>query len=838
MLKARSAVNHGKIAHMKSALQRFPWFIADGKVACLMREQAWSEGALGRPETWSQQLLTLVGLVLQSRSPAAVIWGEELNTFYNDAYAVQLGEKHPASLGKSFSSLWAEIWAEMEPVIDGAMGGKSFYFEDLPYIVEPEGVPKQRWYTSSFSPVTDSCGTVVGVYITASETTRRMQSERRYAFQAELAERLRHLTAPDEIVFSTSYLLGKYLGVGRVAYAVANASGETISIERDWTDGSLKSMAGVVLHLDDFGPSMIDAIRAGHVVVTADITSDERSTDYADAYTAQGIRSFVAVPLMKGGRLRAILNIHDSRSHYWSEHDIALAQDMLDWTWAAVESAQSQAELRIERDQSQHIFDSMTEGFAVLDSNWRVLRVNAEGLRITRRLGHEVIGKCYWEVWPGLKNDTVKELYSQVAETGKASIIEMPYTFPDHGDGWVELRAYPSLGDGLAFFFRDITERKTAQEKLQDADRRKDEFLAMLAHELRNPLAPIAAAAQLLQLGKLDEARVRQTSQLIGRQVSHMTSLVDDLLDVSRVTRGLVELDAAPLEIRHVVADAVEQVTPLIRSRRHHFVLHLPPECTMVRGDEKRLVQVVANLLNNAAKYTQEGGNIVLRVDVHTGHVVIEVQDNGIGMAPGLMARAFDLFAQAERTSDRSSGGLGLGLALVRSLTELHQGTVKCESAGLGKGSTFTVCLPRLVQNIDQDSKSDTPSDPMQETATLRIMVVDDNVDAASMLAMLLEAHGHRVIIEHGSRSALERARKQVPQVCLLDIGLPEMDGIELARRLRAQPETASSLLIAVTGYGQEQDREQTLDAGFDHHLVKPIDFAKLAALLAEVSDA
>jgi PAS domain S-box-containing protein len=819
---------------MKNPPQNFPWFNVDGEVPSLMRRLDWSACAIGPPETWSQQLHAVVGLVLHARSPAAVIWGDGLTTLYNDAYAVQLGDKHPASFGQSFSVLWSEIWAEIEPVIDGAMAGKSFYFEDLPYTVQPAGVPTQRWYTSSFSPVTDSSGTVVGIYITASETTRRMQAERRYAFQAELAERLRHLIVPDDIVAAASALLGEYLGVARVAYAAADESGETASIGHGWTDGTLASMAGTVLRLDDFGPLMAGALRTGQALVVADVTTDERSSDYAQAYAAKGVRSLVAIPLAKAGRLRAILGVHDSRPHYWTEHEITLAQDMIDRTWSAVESARSQAELRAERDQSQYIFDSMGEGFAVLDSDWTVLRMNAEGLRIMQRAAPDVIGKNYWALWPALKGSRIEEVYRQVRQTGKAASVDIPYTFPDRGHGWGEVRVYPSLDGGLAFFFRDITERKTTQEKLQDADRRKDEFLAMLAHELRNPLAPIAAAAEVLQLARLDEARVRQTSQLIGRQVKHMTSLVDDLLDVSRVTRGLVELDDAPLDIGHIVADAVEQVTPLIRSRRHHLALHLPPDTAMVRGDKKRLVQVLANLLNNAAKYTPEGGNIALKVEVHAAHVVIEVEDSGIGMAPGLVARAFDLFAQAERTSDRSSGGLGLGLALVRSLSELHHGTVSCESPGPGKGSTFTVCLPRLVQESNQAGHQQADSHAQQETGSLRIMVVDDNVDAASMLAMLLEASGHQVTVEHGSRRALERARQESPQVCLLDIGLPEIDGIELARRLRAQSETAHALLIAVTGYGQEQDREQTLAAGFDHHLVKPIDTNALTAIIAE----
>jgi PAS domain S-box-containing protein len=392
----------------------------------------------------------------------------------------------------------------------------------------------------------------------------------------------------------------------------------------------------------------------------------------------------------------------------------------------------------------------------------------------------------------------------------------------------------------------DITARKAAEatlreseERLRQADRRKDEFLAMLAHELRNPLAPISAAAELLQMGSLDGDRVRRTSQIIGRQVRHMTSLVDDLLDVSRVTRGLVELDNAQLDINHIVADAVEQLTPLIRGRRHHLELRLMPDAMMVRGDRKRLVQVLANILNNAAKYTHEGGRIVLQTDVREGQVCIEISDNGIGMAPELVARAFDLFAQAERSSDRSLGGLGLGLALVRSLVELHHGTVSCESAGIGKGSKFTICLPRLQGQAGRHAADAGGEGGMaQPVRSLRILVVDDNVDAAAMLAMLLEAAGHRVMVEHDARRALARAREELPEVCLLDIGLPDIDGNELAQQLRASPGTAGALLIAVTGYGYEKDREQSLAAGFDHHLVKPIDTRELASILDTVGHA
>jgi signal transduction histidine kinase/ActR/RegA family two-component response regulator len=407
----------------------------------------------------------------------------------------------------------------------------------------------------------------------------------------------------------------------------------------------------------------------------------------------------------------------------------------------------------------------------------------------------------------------------------------------DGSPGWTLSRAVPMFREdgeidewiGAA---SDVTERRMAEEKLRELDRRKDEFLAMLAHELRNPLAPIGAAADLLERAKPNENLVRSTSQIIGRQVRHMTALIDDLLDVSRVTRGLVELDETPLDIGQIAFEAVEQVGPLVQARRQQLSVTQAPAPALACGDKKRLVQVLANILNNAAKYTQEGGALRLEVEAEEKYVRIAVSDNGIGMAPELVARAFDLFAQAERSADRASGGLGLGLALVKNLVELHGGTVACDSAGLGKGSRFTVCLPRMAAEQPAPRGEAAAGAGPAQPGALRVLVVDDNEDAADTLAMLLEAAGHEVMVEHCPLQALERARSTAPQVCLLDLGLPGMDGAELARRLRAQPETAQALLIAVTGYGQESDRARTREAGFDHHLVKPIDLERLQAIL------
>jgi PAS domain S-box-containing protein len=385
----------------------------------------------------------------------------------------------------------------------------------------------------------------------------------------------------------------------------------------------------------------------------------------------------------------------------------------------------------------------------------------------------------------------------------------------------------------------DIQDVKTAGEelrqavdKLTEADARKDEFLAMLAHELRNPLAPIRAAAELLKMARLDDARVRQTSHIIARQVDHMTGLVDDLLDVSRVTKGLVELDKAPLDIRHIVTEAVEQVNPLIQARRHHLTINLSPEAGTVMGDHKRLVQILSNLLHNAAKYTHEGGQIVLETAVHDDKVFITVADNGIGMDPDLASRVFDLFTQAKRTPDRSSGGLGLGLALVKSLVQLHGGTVGCSSKGHGKGSVFSVCLPLWSAPAESAASMNAGSDLVSPSRSLKVMVVDDNADAAQMLGMLLEAFGHNVTVEYSAQQALDRSQTEPPNVYVLDIGLPEIDGNELALRLKAQPQTAGATLIALTGYGQRYDRESALAAGFSHYFVKPVDTGKLMAVL------
>nr|WP_314539036.1 PAS domain S-box protein [uncultured Massilia sp.] len=386
-------------------------------------------------------------------------------------------------------------------------------------------------------------------------------------------------------------------------------------------------------------------------------------------------------------------------------------------------------------------------------------------------------------------------------------------------------------GEGIAYVV-DISPIRDAQHALREADRRKDEFLAMLAHELRNPLAPIAAAADFLRIGKADDARIRQVTAIIARQASHMTGLIDDLLDVSRVTRGLITLDSRPVQLAAVVGEAVEQVRPLVKAKDHHLELHMPPDEALIHGDGKRLVQIFANLLGNAAKYTPDGGRIDVHIRLAEDELEVCVCDDGIGMSPELVARAFELFSQGERSADRSQGGLGIGLALVKSLVELHGGTVHARSAGPGKGSRFSVVLPRYHEEREDAADAAVRAGAVAPADALDVLIVDDNVDAAEILAMYIEAVGHRCTVYHSPSRALDHAAHRRPDLCVLDIGLPEFDGYELARRLRAQPGMQHVPLVALSGYGQAQDREMAAEAGFDRHFVKPVKAADILEVM------
>jgi CheY-like chemotaxis protein len=379
----------------------------------------------------------------------------------------------------------------------------------------------------------------------------------------------------------------------------------------------------------------------------------------------------------------------------------------------------------------------------------------------------------------------------------------------------------------------DITERRQAEDALKEVNERKDEFLAMLGHELRNPLAPIRSAAQILRVHGKGNSQLDWARSVIERQAMHLTRLVDDLLDVSRIVRGQIVLERSPLELREVIQSAVETSRPVILERHHKLEVLMPEEGLQVEGDLTRLAQVVANLLINAAKYTNEGGQIRVEGRREGPQAVVRVSDSGVGIGPSLLPHVFELFTQGERTLDRSQGGLGIGLTLVRRIVEMHGGAVEALSDGAGQGSEFIVRLPA----IELKARAATAPKAAQAASSqvLRILVVDDNVDAAESIAMLLSLDGHEVRSVHDGRRALDLAAEFLPDLVLLDIGLPGMDGYEVARRLRMRQEIARMRLVAVTGYGQQEDRDRARDAGFDQHLVKPVEPDALNAVLGSV---
>lgn len=384
---------------------------------------------------------------------------------------------------------------------------------------------------------------------------------------------------------------------------------------------------------------------------------------------------------------------------------------------------------------------------------------------------------------------------------------------------------------------RDITRLKQANEALQRADRRKDEFLATLAHELRNPLAPIRNSLQVLKMPRVDAEMAEQTRDAMERQVQHLVRLVDDLLDVSRVMRGKIELRRERVELATIVARAVETANPLIEAQGHDLEISVAKNSLLLDADPVRLTQVVANLLTNAAKYTEAHGHIWLTATRHGDQALLTIRDTGIGIAPDMLPHVFELFVQADHATTKAQGGLGIGLTLVKSLVEMHGGSVEVHSMGLGRGSEFTVRLPLVAQRQQaNDSPSNATNQAIPQSGH-RILVVDDNSDAALTLSMLLRLQGHEVRIAHDGASALELAPTFHPSVIFLDIGMPRMDGYEVARRIRKSPGLERTILAALTGWGQLEDRRRTAEAGFDHHLVKPPEPHAVEAVIATLQN-
>jgi PAS domain S-box-containing protein len=477
----------------------------------------------------------------------------------------------------------------------------------------------------------------------------------------------------------------------------------------------------------------------------------------------------------------------------------------------------------------------------VKDSDGKYVYANNAALNAFDVSWNELCGKKDIDLFPdrtaiqfqendkrALSSENGIQVVEQLEQAGgevRYSIVSK-FSIPERDGG-------PKSVGGVAI---DITELKRAEEALKDADRLKDEFLAILAHELRNPLAPIRNALQILKMPGLDLETANSSREMMERQVQHLVRLVDDLLDVSRVMRGKIELRREQIELKTVVARSIESVQPIIDGNSHTLITNISSGSILLDADPVRLAQIIGNLLTNAAKYMEPSGQIWLSVGREEDTAVLKVKDSGIGIAPEMLPRIFELFVQADHSSTKSQGGLGIGLTIVKNLVKMHGGTVEAYSDGLGKGSEFVVRLPLAIRVVtDLTATSDTLGLKDKAKSGYRLLVVDDNKDAANSLALVLRLQGHEARVAHSGMEALETTKTYVPDVVFLDIGMPEMDGYEVARRMRQQPGLENVVLAAVTGWGQQEDRRRTSEAGFNHHLVKPAQLSAVENVLAQL---
>ena len=803
----------------------------------LLQTTDWSRTPLGPLAAWPRTLAGYTQMVLDMPSPAIIFWGPEQTQIYNDGYAVIMGPRHPRHFGSTYAECWPDTYPMIYPWMRHVLDtGGTWTVERAHIPLTRHGFDEDAWFTFTFSPLRDDEGRVAGILQPVFEVTDAVLADRR-------AETLRLLVSDRQPLASPV----------DDALAAMAANEADIPFARLWlrdAEGARLAPAGTsgaALSAGDV--QLLDA--AAQAAWTADAAT---LVEHLPAIAAGLARGVLVLPLEAGagGPPGGVVALGLSpRLHFDDKYrkflDLVARQMAL-----GLQRAEAALAAERQRQYLGELFMQAPAGIAVMSGPQHVFElVNPSYDEFTGF--RQLLGKPIADAMPEMRDQPFLALLDEVYRTGVAHVGNESPAFLGRGpEGRVDevffnyvyqpLRDEVGVTNGILVFAYEVTEQVNARrrvehlaDELRDEHRRKDDFLAMLAHELRNPLAPIAAAAEVLRLGHAGDARLHRTSEIIRRQVRHLATLVDDLLDASRVTRGIVTIDRHPEDLRAIIAAAVEQVTPQMDAHRHRLRLPAGDAPAIVSGDRKRLVQVLTNLLDNAAKYTPAGGLVEVTLDVDAHEALLRVRDNGQGVPAELHGRIFDLFVQGQRGVDRAQGGLGVGLALARSLVELHGGALTCSSEGAGRGSEFCIRLP-LAPAGERPAQAPAREEGLVGGDALSIFIVDDNVDASQMLAMLLESAGHAVLTESDPVVALDRIQAARPRVCLLDIGLPRMDGNELARRLRETPAGRAATLVALTGYGQGADREAAARAGFDHYMVKPPDTQALAALLRSVA--
>ena len=760
----------------------------------------------------------------------------------------------PNALREAVHPLDSEAYETRRRAAEDPAGDGLFTLEYR--VLRPDGA--LRWVSARAQTLFDGQGAArhavrtTGVLVDVSERHEVEQALRRSEALHRLLVSMHEATAtlrdPRAVQREVAQRLGRHLGASRCHYAEFEDDGRHARVLHDYTDG-MPSIVG--LHrVENFGAALRRALCAGETFVVEDAPNDPRlAADGARAaYAAIGLVAQLCVPLVKDGRLVAALSVHQRCPRRWERDEIALVEQLAQRTWFALETAHAQARLRESRD--------------VLGLAMRAGRMGAWSRKLST--GHEWWSHELEEIFglpPGgfggseahflaLMHPDDREAVQRTVQEGirQAGDYAVEFRFRHAGGQWrwmegrgrvvADADGHPAMLYGLGI---DITERKCAEQELQrlnaelqHAARRKDEFLATLAHELRNPLAPMRNALEIQRLRlPREDGQLRWSHELLQRQLRQLTRLVDDLLEIARITQGRLELRREPLLLAEVVQGAVDAAMPQMQARRHAFTQSLPRQPLQLVGDAARLTQLLLNLLNNAAQYTPDGGRITLAARREENDVVITVTDNGIGLAAEHLSHIFDMFSQVQPALERTHGGLGVGLALARALAVLHGGRLGARSEGPGHGSEFELRLPLPAQPAAVEQPKEEPPAAEPQAAVRRVMVVDDNPDAAESLALLLELQGHEVRTAHDGLSAVALAQEFRPALAIVDIGLPGISGYEVARRVRAQPGGAALLLVALTGWGQAQDKLAALEAGFDRHLTKPVAPEQLDELFA-----
>jgi signal transduction histidine kinase/ActR/RegA family two-component response regulator len=821
-----------------------PLLAGGGEMGALIRATDWARTPLGPIETWPRTLLSYVSLMLEMPSPAIIFWGPEQTQIYNAGYAIIMGPRHPKYLGAPYRECWPDTYPLIYPWMRRVLDQGEVIHVDKEHIpLTRYGFQEEAFFTFTFSALRDDDGAIAGIFQPVFEVTDTVLNERRAETVRALT--LRGRSASDTVRDILGALSANDKDVPFALLYLAGEGGDRIELV-----GTTESLAGRDAAIGRFHEFAERAFAANS---PADIEVESLLDGAAVGAWQEPIRRARAVPIRhaRSDAPRGVVVFGVSPRRHFDAGYRSFFELAANQIAAAVARLRAQHEADWQRQQLDRLFLQAPALIAVMRGSDHAFELT--NAQYQAFIGHrDVKGKPFRDAFPDLVDQPFADILDSVYRSGEAHVgKEVLVRLDNTGDGhpvdaflnfvYQPIRDEAGTVDGILVFAFEVTDQVHARrraeqltEELRRADQLKDEFLAMLAHELRNPLAAVSNVSWLLQRQAGQDGGVRPMVEILQRQTRVLMGLVDELLDVARITRGLVALKHDLVDLAQIARNALESVQGQMDEKRHEVVVSGLDAPLNLVGDAVRLEQVLVNVLTNAAKYTDAGGVIELNATRDGERAEIRVRDSGIGMTPEVLERAFTLFGQAERGLDRSQGGLGIGLTIAKNLIELHGGHIEAYSAGPGAGSEFVITVPLATTGHLPRRKEAQPK--AVAGRSLRVLMVEDNLDVARTLSLLLEGLGHEVVVMHDGQSALARVHDIKPELVLLDIGLPGMDGYQIAQQLRQNPDTRGLTLVALTGYGEKRDRERTREAGFDAHFVKPVDVDALQRFVEQAS--